>query len=335
MQALKQGHLPPNIEVHEFFFQAGTFLKTPLAQQNYTSLNYTHVSKHLLNLGVNVIAQLVACEGAGEAARFSFSSNTDITLDVLPTLMQRRRNGQGIAVVGQVNHAMPFMEGEATAATSALDYVIEGPAYEFPLFAPPKEPVALADYAAAIHAAVLIKDGGTIQLGIGAFSDALTHALILRQKRNAEFRALAAALGVGRLTPRLLPEVAPFEKGLYGATELFVDGYLALYQAGILKRRAFDDEDMQRRADAGLLPPEEYAKGALLHAGFFFGSNSFYEALRNLTPEERSAFRMTAISFVNQLYGGENLKRAQRSSCSLRQQRHDGNFARRCYFRWA
>ena len=25
--------LPPNIEVHEFFFQAGAFLKAPLAQQ--------------------------------------------------------------------------------------------------------------------------------------------------------------------------------------------------------------------------------------------------------------------------------------------------------------
>ena len=108
-------------------------------------------------------------------------------------------------------------------------------------------------------------------------------------------------------------ETAPFEKGLYGATELFVDGYLALYREGILKRRAFEDIETQRRADAGELSAAEYAQGVVLHAGFFFGSNEFYEALRNFTPDEQCAFRMTGISFVNGLYGGEELKRAQRS----------------------
>src|SRR5215470_3104856 len=42
VEALKRGQLPPNIEIHEFFFQAGAFLNVPLAQQAYTSLNYTH-----------------------------------------------------------------------------------------------------------------------------------------------------------------------------------------------------------------------------------------------------------------------------------------------------
>ena len=65
----------------------------------------------------------------------------------------------------------------------------------YDLFAPPKEPVSLADYAMALHAATLIKDGGTLQLGIGSFADALAHALILRHTRNGEFRALLAKLG--------------------------------------------------------------------------------------------------------------------------------------------
>ena len=34
--ALQRGQLPPNIEVHDFFFQAGAFLNSPLAQQGYT-----------------------------------------------------------------------------------------------------------------------------------------------------------------------------------------------------------------------------------------------------------------------------------------------------------
>jgi acyl-CoA hydrolase len=306
------GTLPPNIEVHEFFLQAGMFLYAPSAQRSYVSLNYTHAARHILDLGVNVVAQLVARSGQGLNQRYSFSSNTDITLDILPALRERRKAGQRIAFVWQVNSGMPFMEGAAVFEPDASDLVLENPAYEFPLFAPPRQPVSPRTYAAAIHTAGLIKDGGTVQLGIGAFSDALTHALILRQAKNDVFRELAAALGAGRLHRGLPLETAPFVSGLYGATELFVEGYLYLYRAGVLKRRAFEDAKTQARADAGQLPPDDYAKGALLHAGFFFGSQSFYDALHGLSDAERRSFQMTAISFVNQLYGDEPLKRAQR-----------------------
>ncbi len=312
VEALKRGTLPPNIEVREFFMQAGAFMNSPSAQQSYSSVNYTHLARLALDVGVNVFGQLVAKRGEGNSASYSLASNTDATLDVLPLLKQRRKSGAPTAFVGQVNAAMPFMVGDAELPPSEFDHILEGPAFEFPLFAPPKEAVSLQDYAAAIHTAALVKDGGAIQLGIGAFSDALTHALVLRQTRNEKFRQLAESLGAGRLHPRLPAETAPFEKGLYGATELFVEGYLHLYRCGILKRRVFDDIETQRRADAGELSPEEYERGALIHAGFFVGSNRFYEALRNLTEDERRAFRMTRISFTNQLYGNEELKRAQR-----------------------
>ncbi len=310
--ALQRGTLPPNIEVHDFFFQAGAFLNSPLAQQGYTSLNYTYASRHVLTLGVNVFGQLIAKRGEGDKATYSLASNTDLSLEVYPAMLERRGEGPPFAIVGQVNGAMPYMEGEAEMPGSAFDHILEGPAFEFPLFAPPKEAVSLQVYGAAIHTAALIKDGGTIQLGIGAFSDALAHALILRQTKNETFRHLAKTLGAGRLHPRLPAETAPFEKGLYGATELFVEGYLELHRAGILKRRVFDDVETQRRADAGDLPAEEYATGALLHAGFLFGCNRFYERLRHLSPEERRAFRMTRIGYTNRLYGNEDLKRAQR-----------------------
>ena len=310
--ALKRGQLPPNIEAHEFFFQAGAFLNAPLAQQGYTSINYTHVVKFLLSRGANVLGQLVAKRGEGEAARFSAGSNADIALDILPTLVEKRKAGARLAIVGQVNAAMPFMEGAAETSAETFDHILEAPACEYPLFAPPKGPVAIEEYAAAIHAAALVKDGGTIQLGIGSFADALAHALVLRQTRNQRFASLAKALGAGRLHPALPLETAPFAKGLYGATELFGDAYMALHRAGILKRRAFGDIETQRRADAGELSAAEYAQGTLLHAGFFFGSNALLEALRNLTEQGQRDIRMTGISFVNALYGGEELKRAQR-----------------------
>jgi hypothetical protein len=71
--------LPSNIEVDEFFFQAGTRLNTPSAQRSYISANYTHAAGYLRERGVNVVGQLVARRGD----RFSLSCNTDITLDLL------------------------------------------------------------------------------------------------------------------------------------------------------------------------------------------------------------------------------------------------------------
>ena len=56
--------------------------------------------------------------------------------------------------------------------------------------------------AMALHAATLIKDGGTLQIGIGSFADALCHALVQRHTRNAEFRALVARLGEGVDPPK-------------------------------------------------------------------------------------------------------------------------------------
>ncbi|MGH7447911.1 MAG: acetyl-CoA hydrolase/transferase C-terminal domain-containing protein, partial [Longimicrobiales bacterium] len=40
---VRRGELPANIRVNEFYFQPGSFLDSPLAQQQYVSSNYTHV----------------------------------------------------------------------------------------------------------------------------------------------------------------------------------------------------------------------------------------------------------------------------------------------------
>jgi len=218
---------------------------------------------------------------AKQGDSYSLSCNPDITLDILPEL---RRRG-GCLVIGQVNAELPFMGGEAALPAAAFTDILEGPDYEFPLFGLPKPAVSDADFAAAMHAASLVPDGGTLQIGIGSLGDAVTHALILRQRDNALFRATLARLGSS-------VEAGPFERGLYGASEMFVDGFLELYRAGILKRQAED--------------------GALLHAGFFLAGRDFYRALREMPAAERERFRMTAISYVNELYGDEARKRRER-----------------------
>jgi hypothetical protein len=40
--AQRAGQLPPNVEVNEFFFLAGSRLHSPSAQQSYIAANYTH-----------------------------------------------------------------------------------------------------------------------------------------------------------------------------------------------------------------------------------------------------------------------------------------------------
>ena len=52
--------------------------------------------------------------------------------------------------------------------------------------------------------------------------------------------------------------------------------------------------------------------GIVLHAGFFLGPQAMYEQLRNMPEDEARKICMTDIAYVNQLYGCEEIARAQR-----------------------
>ena len=286
--AAQRKGLPPNIEVDEFFFQAGTKLNVASAQQSYISANYTHALGYVLQRGVNVVAQLVAKDERNGETRYSLSCNPDITLDLLEV---RKAGEADFLFVAQVNSELPFMPGEPELAADTFNLVLDSRATDFPLFAPPREPIDLTEYAAALRVAGLVADGGTLQLGIGALGDAVTQALILRHKHNAEFRDLLARLDFAATAPVGLIEDRPFQTGLHGASEMFVEGFLDLYRAGILRREV---------------------DGSVLQAAFFAGSRAFTRALREMPAPEREKFRMTAVSYVNELYGDEAAKRRDR-----------------------
>lgn len=280
-RALHAGRLPANIEVNEFFMQAGKWLGSPRQQQSYISANYTHVLRYILQAGVNVVAQLVVPNEAG--TKFSLSCNPDIT----PDLLKARRAGRADFIyAGETNGGLPYMGGEAEMAAGEFDFLLDNPALHFPLFAPPREPVSLADHAIGLHAASLIPDGGTLQIGIGSIGDAIGHALVLRHRNNEAYRALAKALQVSG------KELAPFEAGLYGASEMLVECFLDLIEAGVVKREA---------------------DGVLVHGGFFLGSRDFYRKLREMSDEARAKIAMVPVSYVNELSSGDEVrKRAAR-----------------------
>jgi hypothetical protein len=286
-EALLQNRLPPNIEVNEFFFLAGSRLNVAASQRNYISANYTHALRYVLDRKVNVVGQLVAKRVRDGKTHYSLSCNPDITLDLLDA---RRAGRADFILIGQVNSELPYMPGGAELPPEEFDYILEGPQTEFPLFAPPREPVDLSEYAAGFHVARMVLDGGTIQLGIGALGDAVAQALILRHRKNAEFSDIGARLAPFISLAEPLDE-APFIQGVFGASEMFVECFLDLYRAGILKREV---------------------NGALLHAAFFVGSKAFYQALRTMSESDRAKFQMTAVSYVNELYGDETAKRSAR-----------------------
>ncbi|MGB7034572.1 MAG: hypothetical protein WBD71_03520, partial [Xanthobacteraceae bacterium] len=95
----------------------------------------------------------------------ALSCNPDLTLDLLAL---RREGRVDFLFAGQVNSELPFMPGDASVDAGEFDFVLNSPATEFPLFAPPGGPVSLVDYAAGLHAASIVPDGGTLQIGIGS-----------------------------------------------------------------------------------------------------------------------------------------------------------------------
>src|SRR3546814_4538822 len=57
-------------------------------------------------------------------------------------------------------------------------------------------PVTAADYAIGLYTSTLIRDNGTLQLGIGSLGDAIVHALKLRHQQNPQYRSLIKDTGI-------------------------------------------------------------------------------------------------------------------------------------------
>jgi acyl-CoA hydrolase len=386
---LKHGKLPDNIRVTEFYFRPGSFLNSPLAQQSYMSSNYTHVVRDLLDAEINVLAQLVGKSEENGETHYSLSCNPDITLDAVPRLREAERRGAKIAVLAQVNTNLPFMYGDAAVAPAYFDGIVDEPKYYFPLFGAPNEPISTAEYLIALHVSALIRDGGTLQIGIGALEDALTYLLKLRHQQNDLYLEILAETGVVERFGEVIERVGgtgQFEQGLYASSEMLVDGFLDLYRSGILRRKVYQHVGIQRLlnegrideavtpdtlevlAETGIISADPKAQdfallqkfgifrselayedgairlengirikadltnkaardeivrrclgsklkgGHFAHACFFLGPRKFYDTLRKMDRTEREQICMTGISYVNELFGEEELKRLQRKA---------------------
>jgi len=256
LRLIERNQLPSNIEVLEFYLEPGAWLRNDHLQQHYLSTNYTHVARDVLRRGLNVIAQLVAAPPPDEAppGLLSLGSNADLTADLLPQIAARRASGSSkpFALIGQVHRDMPFMYGDALVTADTFDFLVQDPGTA--LFSPPNLPIPQTEHAIALNVSTLIRDGGTLQLGIGELGDGICYALQLRQQQPALYREVLESTGLLARHRRLIESeggTAPFERGLYGCTEMLADGFHDLYRCGILKRRVYPSAKLQRLIDEG------------------------------------------------------------------------------------
>ncbi len=302
IRAAQRNELPRNISVYEFFVKPGAELKHPYAQQHYMSSNYTHAARDLNNRGCNVIAQMLAVDESNGKKRYSLSCNPEVTLDLLPMLEQRRAAGETIIVIGQVNRQLPFIENHAVIDDEAIDILLDDKRCQTALFSTPNMPVSIAEHCIGLHASTLIRDGGTLQIGIGAIGDAVAAATLMREQNNASYQRLVKAIGSTQFQDCIDKDggLEPFAQGLYGCSEMFTYGLLRLIEEKVIRRTVTDSQGRE----------------ILFHGGFFLGPLAFYQGLHELPQELREKIDLLNISFVNHLHnssgGDESLKREQR-----------------------
>lgn len=306
--------LPENVVVHSFFFQTGAMLGNARGRRDRINANYSDVGRRVSELELDVFVQMVA-PGETSEDPLSLSCNPDLTLAVIEHFEHRRDRGDDVMMCAEVNRNLPWIGGDAAIDRTVFDTVLETAPPDPALFVLPNMPASIADHSIAARAARLIPDGGTIQLGIGALSDAVAWMLMVRHSQPDRYARLVADL---RKADRRDDDHDPldvlggdeaFTEGLYASSEMFVPGLLELFEAGILSRRVYDDIDVQRRALDGEEPDGE---GHVAHAGFFIGPGDFYERLRTMDSDRRATISMTGIGRVNTLDDDQELRVLQR-----------------------
>lgn len=256
----RAGKLPKNVEHYEFFSKAGTYLDDNTAQQNHISSNYTHIVRDAIELGVNVFSNLVSSLETDGRTIYSMGCNSDIIIEGIKEIRKHRAKGEKVVLVAEVNQNLPFMYGDAVVEAENYDMILKGPQFNYQLFGAPKDAVSVPDYMIGINTSVLIKDGGTLQVGIGALGDAIVAGLIVRNDHNEIYQDILERTGIKKRYEKLINEwggTGVFEQGLYGSSEMFVDAFMQLYKNKILKRKVFESVPLMKLINEGYLAADK------------------------------------------------------------------------------
>ena len=255
MTDLRADRLPANVKLLEFYFKAGSVNKVTLAQQNHCASNYTHIARDMMELADNLVyCHCVSQQEIDGEVLYSDSCNSDLTRELKRLMPIARAKGKTGLHIGVVNNNLPFMYGDAVNNADAFDMIISDDACHVPLFSAPKTPVVPADHAIGLHVSSLVPDDATLQIGIGSLGDAIANALLLRQNDNAVYRKILSDMEIDSRYEALIKSIgglSPFDKGLYGCTEMLVDVFIRLYEGGVIKRKVYNQKALQELIDTG------------------------------------------------------------------------------------
>ena len=257
---MRAGKVPKNVKLYEFYGRAGADLNNPLLQMNHFSTNFSHCSYDGLTYGFNVFAQLAASKKINGKTMYSMGCNTDIGIEVVAAVQEMRAKGLKTAAIAEVNANLPFMYGDAVKDKSEYDIILHGEEFNARLFGVPKDAVAPADHMIGLNVSSLIKDGGTIQVGIGALGDAIVSGLILRNENNQVYNEMLENCGIIEKYGNLIKKwggTGTFKQGLYATSEMFVNSFLQMYKRGILKRKVFESVPIMRLINKGELSADK------------------------------------------------------------------------------
>jgi len=255
MDDLRNNALPTNVTVREFFCKAGGYIHVPHAQQEYVSSNYTHVVRDMIGGGINVYCHSVAKKKINGEYVYSDSCNADIG-DLVDRMAEMEAKGIPVVHVGHVNKYLPFMFGDAVNKKDRYHMILEAETYHSPLFSVPKSALSNQDHMIGLYVSSLIKDGGTLQIGIGNLGDAIANGLAMRHMQNDEYKRFLHDSVMDDHFGDLIRTIGgrdPLAKGLYGATEMLVEVFITLYKQGIIKRKVYDNATIQKHVNSGML----------------------------------------------------------------------------------
>ncbi len=267
MLDLKSGKLPKNVEMFEFYSKAGSIMSLPAQSRNYLPSNYTHVYRDAFwTQKTNVFGQLISCKEINGKMMYSMGCNTDICIGAVDLFQRAKERGEKMAIIAEVNENLPFMYGDAVYEGEAYDVLLKGPNYNYRLFAPPKDAVTNKDHMIGLNVSTLIKDGGTIQVGIGALGDAIVAGLDMRHSHNDLYNEAIKKAGIVDRYSDLIKEFGGTDKiehGLYGSSEMFVDAFMQMYNKGILKRKVYNNLAIEKLVFEGKLSEDNIPENIL------------------------------------------------------------------------
>ena len=180
---------------HNAFFVGGS-TRDAIAQGrgDFTPSFFFEIPRLFENGAMPVDVALVTVTPPDEHGMVSLGTSVDYTLAAVK---------HAKTVIAQVNREMPFTFGQGVIPVTDIDCFVPFDAPIIPLN-PPK--IGAVEEAIGKHCAALVRDGDTLQLGIGAIPDAVL--LFLKEKKD---------LGIH--------------------SEMFSDGVVELVEAGVITNR--------------------------------------------------------------------------------------------------